>query len=105
MSQQITEKHLQNVFLTTCGIIFLGTPHNGSGLAQWGKKLAKSLGVLKQTNPKIVEVLERDSEMLSRIQANFHAMIQSRNQDSSRPIQITCFYEELPLLGVGIVSF
>ena len=60
--------------------------------------------MLKQTNPQIVAVLEDDSEILARIQDGFHVMIRSRAQDGLPPIEITCFFEELPLPVVGIVS-
>ncbi|KAF2234938.1 hypothetical protein EV356DRAFT_532485 [Viridothelium virens] len=61
------------------------------------------MGLVKQANSRIVEVLESDSEVLARIQDSFHTMIRARNQDEYQPIHITCFYEELPLRGVGIV--
>jgi hypothetical protein len=83
--------------------VFLGTPHHGSGLAQWAERLAKTIGVLKQTNPHILGVLESDSEVLARVQDGFHTMVRSRNLERLHPIEITCFYEELPLVGVGIV--
>lgn len=95
---------MQSVLHSTRGILFLGTPHHGSGLAEWAEKLAKSIGLLKQTNSEIVAVLKRDSEVLARIQDSFHAMIRSRSKDGLRSIEITCFYEELPLPGVGVVS-
>jgi hypothetical protein len=84
--------------------VFLGTPHHGSGLAQWAERLAKTIGLLKQTNDQILEVLEKDSEILARVQDGFHTMVRSRNLERLQPIEITCFYEELPLVGVGIVS-
>jgi len=87
----------------TRGIVFLGTPHYGSGLAQWAERLAKAIGLLKQTNPQILAVLESDSEVLARIQDSFYVMIRSRAQDKLPPIEITCFFEELPLPVVGIV--
>ena len=65
--------------------------------------LAKSFGFLKQSNSSIVEVLRNDSEVLARIQAEFHTMLGARVQEGQRPINITCFYEELPLPGVGEV--
>ena len=104
MAQQRPERHLKQVLNCTRGIIFLGTPHHGSGLAHWAEHLAKAIGVLKQTNPEILAVLKSDSEVLERVQNSFHTMIRSRNQDGLVPIEITCFYEELPLPGVGIVS-
>ncbi|KAI9778733.1 MAG: hypothetical protein M1839_007964, partial [Geoglossum umbratile] len=100
---QRPEDHLRSILYSTRGILFLGTPHHGSGLAEWAEKLARSIGMLKQTNSEIVAVLRRDSEVLARIQDGFHAMIRSRSKDRLRPIEITCFYEELPLPGVGVV--
>ncbi len=103
-ARQRPEKHLQNILHSTCGIIFLSTPHHGAGLAKCAEMLAKSIGLLKQTNPQILAVLESDSEVLARIQDSFHTMIRSLHKDGLRPIEITCFFEELPLLGIGVVS-
>ncbi|KAI0543863.1 P-loop containing nucleoside triphosphate hydrolase protein [Xylaria curta] len=100
----ITAKHrpesrYQNLVHSTRAIIFLGTPHHGAGLAQWAEKISKHIGMIKQTNAKILEVLKRDSEVLASIQQNFHAMIKNRDT----PIDIFCFYEEQPLTTVGMV--
>ena len=103
-AQQRPESHLKQVLHCTRGIVFLGTPHHGSGLAHWAESLAKVIGVLKQANPEILAVLRSDSEVLERVQNEFHTMIRSRAQYGLRQIEITCFYEELPLPGVGIVS-
>jgi hypothetical protein len=103
-SRNSADKHLQNILECTRGIIFLGTPHSGSGFARWAELLAKSLGLLKQTNPQILEVLKADSEVLARIQTEFHTMTRARANNRDRPIAITCFFEELPLPGVGEVS-
>jgi hypothetical protein len=61
--------------------------------------------VLKEANPEIVQVLMQDSEVLARIQDGFHTMVRARNMDGLQPINITCFFEELPLLGIGLVSW
>jgi hypothetical protein len=63
--------------------------------------------VVKQTNTHIVALLRSESEMLAQIQDSFHAMVMARNsrQDNSlhvqHPIDISCFYEELPIPGIG----
>jgi len=62
------------------------------------------IGILKQTNPQILAILESDSEVLARVQDEFHTMVRSRNQERLQSIEITCFFEELPLPGVGVVS-
>jgi hypothetical protein len=66
--------------------------------------LSRSIGVIKQTNTEIVTVLRRESEVLARIQDSFHAIVMARSGERLQPIQISCFYEELPLPGVGQVG-
>jgi hypothetical protein len=84
---------------------FLGTPHGGSGLAQGAEKLARAINLIKQTNPNIISVLEKESEVLARIQNSFHAFIRSKLVTDGKAVEITSFYEELPLPGIGLVSF
>ncbi|RYO93786.1 hypothetical protein DL763_004271 [Monosporascus cannonballus] len=97
------ERHLQNIFRSARGIVFLGTPYHGAGLARWAELLFRSIGVIKRTNTEIVEVLKRESEVLARIQESFHTMVMARSWEGLQPIEISCFYEELPLPGVGQV--
>jgi len=66
--------------------------------------LARALGLIKQTNSGILEVLTRESEVLARVQDGFFTMIRSRDQEKLPPVQITCFFEELPLPGIGLVG-
>ncbi|KAH6957547.1 ankyrin repeat-containing domain protein [Ilyonectria sp. MPI-CAGE-AT-0026] len=101
-SRQRSERHLQNILQSTRGIAFLGTPHHGAGLARWAKLLSTSIGIIKQTNTEIVAVLKRDSEVLARIQDGFHTMVLARGKEG-QPIEISCFYEQLPLPAVGLV--
>ena len=102
--RQQSERHLHNIFHSTRGIIFLGTPHHGADIATWAAVISRSIGLLKQTNPKIVDVLKRDSEVLARIQDGFYTMVKAHSTAETPPIEVTCFYEELPVLGVGLVG-
>jgi len=53
---------------------------------------------------RILKVLQRDSEALSRIQSDFYALVDFRNQDDqTQKPQIVCFFEELPFPGMGDV--
>ncbi|PMD43794.1 hypothetical protein L207DRAFT_456064 [Hyaloscypha variabilis F] len=97
------EPHLKNILKLTRGILFLGTPHQGSNLTIWAEILAISIGILKQTNSEIIQVLKTESEVLARVQDSFHTMIIARAASGHEAIQITCFYEELPLPGLGMV--
>ncbi|KAK3689504.1 hypothetical protein B0T22DRAFT_536401 [Podospora appendiculata] len=97
------EEHLRRIFECTSGILFLGTPHSGSSLATVAQRLATLLSFsTPKTNLRILKVLQRDSEVLARIQNEFFALLQSRNKDDgARPLQVVCFYEELPYPGIG----
>lgn len=103
-ASQRPEDHLRRILQSTRGIVFLGTPHHGSGLAQWAEMIARSIGMLKQTNSQIIALLESDSEVLARLQDSFHTLIRVRAKDRLRAIEITCFYEERPLPGIGVVN-
>jgi hypothetical protein len=73
-----TENHddLRSVYVSTYGIIFLGTPHLGSGLATWGHMLqAMSEAVIPrkflETEPVLIKTLRKDNETLQNINNHF----------------------------------
>ena len=102
-SKNSADPHLKAILSQTLGVAFLGTPHTGSALADWAELIAKSLGVIKQVNSDIISVLRAQSEVLLRIQNDFHTMLRDRTQLGEYPMNITCFFEELSLPGVGMV--
>ena len=102
LSRNNPEPHLCNIFKHTAGIIFMGTPHRGSWIADWTKIPASGLGVLKSTNKSLLQVLGTDDQLLESIQVKFWSMVREQ-RESGRRLEITCFFEELPLLVVGKV--
>uniref|UniRef100_A0A0D2YC22 NB-ARC domain-containing protein n=1 Tax=Fusarium oxysporum (strain Fo5176) TaxID=660025 RepID=A0A0D2YC22_FUSOF len=99
----VCQDHLQDIVNFTRGVIFLGTPHHGSSLAKIGELVSRSVGLIKETNSDIVQVLTRDSEVLARIQDSFQALLMTRSKDEASMIDITCFYEELPTKKFGVI--
>jgi hypothetical protein len=57
---------------------------------------------LKKTTKEILRVLTVESEVLARIKADFHTMVRGVAQ-AGTAVEITCFYEELPIQGIGMV--
>ena len=105
-SRNHPDEHVQRILMYTKGVIFMGTPHSGAdALAKWAERLATSLGLIKQMNAGILDVLRRDSEVLYRVQTEFHTMIRDRGKKNEVAIEIACFFEELPLGIFGIVGF
>lgn len=101
-SRNNPEGHLKKIFECTKGIIFIGTPHMGSWMADWARLPASALGVVKSTNKSLLKVLETDNQLLESVQVRFLGMIRDL-RESNRRLEVTCFFEELPLLGVGKV--
>ncbi|TVY44186.1 Protein SERAC1 [Lachnellula subtilissima] len=58
------DRNLENVFQSTRGILFMGTPHAGSDLADWGYRLAKFLNVIQGTNSLILDPLRQKFDFL-----------------------------------------
>ena len=66
----------RSIFVSTYGIIFLGTPHTGSDLAGWGRILqAMSDAVVPrrffETEPILLKTLKKDNETLQAINSHF----------------------------------
>ena len=101
-SRHNPETHLCDVFQQTTGIIFMGTPHRGSWIADWIKIPASGLGVFKSMNKSLLQALETDDQFLESIQVRFWSMVREQ-RESGRRLEITCFFEELPLPVVGQV--
>lgn len=66
----------RGVFVSTYGIIFLGTPHTGSGLATWGRVLQAMADTvlpkkLFESESVLLKTLKRDNETLQNINNHF----------------------------------
>lgn len=99
-SKNSAELHLHQIELNTVGIIFLGVPHCGADLVAWATIGRRIVGILERTNKDILGVLDPDSEMLHLVENNFHINLRQRKDN---PIEITGFYEELAVKGIGEV--
>lgn len=75
-------EHLRSVYVSTFGILFLGTPHNGSDVAKWGlllHNICKAVFPKKvmEASPQLIQALRKDNETLQHINSLF-ANIMSR---------------------------
>ncbi|RYO87921.1 hypothetical protein DL764_008800 [Monosporascus ibericus] len=102
LSRNNPESHLQGIFDCTKGIVFMGTPHKGSWMADWAKIPASALGFVKSTNKSLLTILETDGQFLESIQVRFWSMIREL-REAGRRLEVTCFFEELPLPVIGKV--
>lgn len=73
-------EHLRSIFVSTYGILFLGTPHKGSDVAQWGSRLEWICGAilpsrLVDTQPQLIDALKTNNETLQNIDRQFSHLI------------------------------
>ena len=86
------------IFLSTYGVVFLGTPHRGSHQAGLGILAANVCrAMLQDANADILRSLEQDSEVLERIRDSFERMV------TREEVKAYSFVEEVPTKGVGMV--
>lgn len=100
LSENSADQHLKQVEKDIVGIAFLGTPHRGADsapLASAIAKIAQASG--KRVNTDILEVLKRNSQVLSAVENSFTNWCR-KNEGR---LQMACFFEELELPGVGLV--
>ncbi|KAJ6084383.1 hypothetical protein N7486_011183 [Penicillium sp. IBT 16267x] len=100
LSQNAAEPQLRALFDCLEGIAFMGTPHKGAWMADWARIPASVFGLVKSTNVTLLDILQRDNQLLDSIQVDFLTMIR-RLRESGRGIGIVCFFEELPFPVIG----
>jgi len=65
----------RSIYVSTYGVVFLGTPHNGSDLAKWGSLLQAIASVapkrILDSSPQLVDALKSQSETLQNINRYF----------------------------------
>lgn len=102
LSRNNPEAYLLGIFDRIKGIIFMGTPHKGAWMADWAKIPASALGVVKSTTKSLLKILGTDDQFLESNQVRFWAMIREL-REGGRRLEVTCFFEELPLPALGKV--
>jgi hypothetical protein len=92
----------RDIFISTFGIVFLGTPHNGSDPAKWAKILESmchavfSKTGLMDSSGNLIDTLKKDSETLQNINIDFMSHLDK--------FALYLFHEAKPTPGVGYVS-
>ena len=85
----------RSIFDCVKGIVFMGTPHKGSWMANWVRIPAWLLGLIQPINKPLLDILRQNDPLGEYIGHNFLEMIQKR--ESGNDIKLICFYEESAL--------
>jgi len=95
-------ERLRSIYVSTYGILFLGTPHNGSDLAKWGTLLQSICAAVLpkkffDTSPQLIEALKTNNETLQNINRFFIEIIGR--------YRVYFFHESKPMDLKGTISF
>ncbi|KAI8633498.1 hypothetical protein F5Y19DRAFT_413884 [Xylariaceae sp. FL1651] len=86
----------EDIWKSTYGIVFFGTPHNGADSAKIGNVVAKiTRSILQRPGNTFIKALTRDSSVLNTITDDFRQLLED--------FQIISFWETLPLGRFGLV--
>ncbi|RYP41795.1 hypothetical protein DL767_000811 [Monosporascus sp. MG133] len=89
---------LKTIRDSTRGVIFFGTPHSGSDMANWGELLRRVAGIFAVTNSTLLAALnsENDNGQLEELRKNFSRML---GQSSDGKFRVFSFRETKPLVN------
>ncbi|OAA54617.1 Armadillo-type fold protein [Cordyceps fumosorosea ARSEF 2679] len=92
IKQALCSNDSQEIVDDTSGILFLGTPHQGSSVSVAGALLAWITGFLGSDTTLLLSLKSNDQQ-LSTLAANFKQCIASSNKRRQENIRISSFYE------------
>lgn len=89
------ERYYVSIYNSLQGVIFFGTPHQGSSLAAYATILTRiPLIFANKPSPKLLEALRRDSDALKKLTEDF------RKHHGEKPYNIVTFYETRTMKGM-----
>ncbi|KAI9763965.1 MAG: hypothetical protein M1840_008999 [Geoglossum simile] len=85
------------------GMLFLGTPFYGSGIAGWGEVVRRIYSLVQKTDQTTLKNLKLDSEELRDLRSGFPDVICERNQASAE-VAVFFFFEKKTTYKVLVVG-
>ncbi|EPE08934.1 kinesin light chain 1 [Ophiostoma piceae UAMH 11346] len=98
--QRSADETLGSLATSLIGVVFMGTPHNGSSFADAAGLLVSSFRWFKSTNKNLLKALAKDNQMATDIDNEFWDACNVVGKDPKPKVQVFCFYEVLPLPAI-----
>jgi protein SERAC1 len=91
-----------NLVQKTIGIVFLGTPFEGSSRAKWGSRALKILDWISTTHKEDIKDLEERSVKLLSINEAFQKSLKARDRSELKEfVEVACFFEQYAMYRAG----
>ncbi|KAI9763799.1 MAG: hypothetical protein M1839_006309 [Geoglossum umbratile] len=86
----------------TIGVVFLGTPFEGSSKAKWAGRALKVLDWASTTHKEDVKDLEERSAKLMNINDAFQKFLKARDRsETGQFVEVACFFEQYAMYKAG----
>jgi hypothetical protein len=86
----------------TTGVVFLGTPFEGSSKAKWAGRALMVLDWVSTTHKEDVKDLEQRSAKLLSINEAFQKFLKVRDRsDTKQFLEVACFFEQYAMYKAG----
>ncbi|KAF9641528.1 alpha/beta-Hydrolase [Lasiodiplodia theobromae] len=94
-----TDSKKDEIANRTVGVIFLGTPFEGSDKAKWAATALRLLSFVSSTNDEKVKDLEERSAKLISINDAFYKYLKKRDRSNVNKnfLEVACFFEVYPM--------
>ncbi|KAF4535003.1 SesB-related regulatory protein [Lasiodiplodia theobromae] len=94
-----TDSKKDEIANRTVGVIFLGTPFEGSEKASWAAAALRLLSFVSSTNDEKIKDLEERSAKLVSINDSFYKYLKKRDrlEVNKNFLEVACFFEEYPM--------
>ena len=84
------------------GVVFLGTPFEGSSKAKWAGRALKVLDWVSTTHKEDVKDLEERSAKLMNINDAFQKFLKARDRsETGQFVEVACFFEQYAMYKAG----
>ncbi|KAF2476197.1 putative ribonuclease p/mrp subunit [Lindgomyces ingoldianus] len=86
----------------TAGVVFLGTPFEGTSKAKWAGRALKVLDWVSTTHKEDVKDLEERSANLTNINDTFQKFLKARDRsETGQFVEVACFFEQYAMYKAG----
>ena len=97
-----TDISASNIAAKVIGVIFLGTPFEGSSKAKWGSRALRLLDLVSTTQKENTKDLEERSAKLVSINEAYQKYLKKRDRSDSRDyVEVACFFEQYGMYITG----
>jgi hypothetical protein len=97
---KLHDKRWPGIYDSTTGVVFLGTPHRGTGTMLTSAVLIQAIARARKVHPAVLNALVKESEVLTDLVNEFTSVC----SDTDYSLKLFCFFETMSSKVMKIVD-